>query len=399
MKLTIPLFAIAVLAGAVATAQESTVKTETTVQSGEGTRTMTRTTTITGNVVRYEPGKTIVLRHPDSRIVTYTLVPSLTVPADVQIGRSVWIETEPSDAGVVRVTRLMTVMPAGAAPAAKTETLIRTTTVTGDLVRYEPGRLIAVRQPDGQVTTYMLAPTLTIPAEVQIGKKISLVTEPSNAGQTLVTRITTVTTEGAGVAASMGQTSSSTRETTMASTAGGQTTTMTKTTTISGDVVSYEPGRTIVLRQPDGQVVTYAIGPSAVVPAEVQIGRRVSIATEPSPSGTVLVTRVTTQSLTPEGDVQTMTRKTEMSPEGEETTQITTVSGTVTAYEPGKTVTVIQPDKKTVTYIVDAASEVPKDFAVGKQVTLRTTRVAGSEMPVVRKVTYTTRSKTTKKKY
>lgn len=396
MKRTIPLFAIAVLAGAVASAQESTVKTETTVQSGEGTQTMTRTTTITGNVVRYEPGKTIVLRHPDSRIVTYTIGPSLTVPADVQIGRAVWIETEPSDAGVVRVTRLTTVMPAAAGPASKTETQIRTTTVTGDLVRYEPGRLIGVRQPGGVVTTYMLAPTLTVPAEVQIGKRISLVTEPSNAGQTLVTRITTVTTEGAGVAASSGQPASTTRETTMVSTAEGQTTTTTKTTTISGDVVSYEPGRTIVLRQPDSQVVTYTIGPSAVIPAEVQIGKRVSISTEPSPSGTLLVTRITTQTLTPEGDVQTTMRQTEVGPEGEETTQITTVSGTVTAYEPGKTVTVIQPDKKTVTYIVNAASEVPKDFAVGKQVTIRTTRVAGSEMPVVRKVTYTTRSKTKK---
>lgn len=360
------------IGGQQAAAQETKVKTQTTVESSEGAQTTTRTTTIFGDVIRYEPGKTIVLRHPDSRIVTYALNPSLTVPVEVQIGRSVSIETAPSEGGVLHVTRITTVTPATATSGARTTTVTKTTTLTGDLVRYEPGRLIAVRQPEGQVVTYMLAPTLTVPAEIQIGGKISFVTEPSVAGQTLVTRITTVKTETADEAAGP---SASTRETTVPSSAEGTMTTPT-TTTFAGEIVTYEPGQTIVLKQPDSQVVTYTIGPSAVVPAEAQIGRRVSIVTEVSPSGTLLVTSVTP----------------------EEATQITTAYGTVTAYEPGRKVTVIQPDKKTVTYVVDSASEVPKDFAVGKKVTIHTTRMTGSEMPVVRKVIYATRTKTTKKK-
>lgn len=359
------------IGGQQAAAQETKVKTQTTVESTDGAQTTTRTTTILGDVIRYEPGKTIVLRHPDSRIVTYALEPSLAVPVEVQIGRTVSIETEPSEGGVLHVTRITTVTPATGTSGARTTTLTRTTALTGELVRYEPGRLIAVRQPEGQVVTYMLAPTLTVPAEIQLGGKISFVTEPSVAGQTLVTRITTVKTETAEEAAGPSETTS---QTTVQSSAEGTMTTS-KTTTFAGEIVSYEPGQTIVLKQPDSQVVTYTIGPSAVVPAEVQIGRRVSVVTEVSPSGTLLVT-----SLTPE------------------TTQITTAYGTVTAYEPGKKVTVIQPDKKTVTYVVDSASEVPKDFAVGKKVTIHTTTMAGSEMPVVRKVTYTTRTKTTKKK-
>lgn len=371
MNRKISMFAIAILAGAVAAAQETKVKTQTTVDSAEGAQTTTRSTTILGDVIRYEPGKTIVLRHPDSRIVTYALDPALTVPVEVQIGRSVSIETEPSEGGVLHVTRITTVTPATATSGARTTTVTRTTALTGDLVRYEPGRLIAVRQPEGQVVTYMLAPTLTVPAEIQIGGKISFVTEPSVAGQTLVTRITTVKTGSLDEAAAP---TASTSVTTVQSSAEGTMTTP-KTTTFNGEIVSYEPGQTIVLRQPDSQVVTYTIGPSAVVPAEAQIGRRVSIVTEVSDSGTLLVT-----SLTPE-----------------ETAQIT-AQGTVTAYEPGRKVTVIQPDKKTVTYVVDSASEVPKDFAVGRKVTIHTTKLTGSEMPVVRKVTYTTRTKTTKKK-
>lgn len=58
-------------------AQDSTSYTKrTTVQNPDGSM----TTTITGEVMQYEPGRTIVIRQPKGD-VTYTLEPSLLVPA------------------------------------------------------------------------------------------------------------------------------------------------------------------------------------------------------------------------------------------------------------------------------------------------------------------------------
>ena len=66
-----------------------------------------------------------------------------------------------------------------------------------------------------------------------------------------------------------------------------------KTITVTGEVVSYDGGRTIVIRSVDGADVTYAIAPSLAVAAEVGVGRRVTIVTEPSETSAVLVTRIT----------------------------------------------------------------------------------------------------------
>ena len=66
-----------------------------------------------------------------------------------------------------------------------------------------------------------------------------------------------------------------------------------KTITVTGEVVRYEGGRTIVIRSVDGAEVSYAIAPALAVAAEVGGGRRVSVVTEPSETGAVLVTRIT----------------------------------------------------------------------------------------------------------
>src|SRR5262245_6660246 len=127
--------------------------------------------------------------------------------------------------------------------------------------------------------------------------------------------------------------------------------TTTKTTVVQGKVVRYEPGKTIVLVGPDSREATYTLTPKLEVPADVQIGRQVSLSTEPSDSGQVVVTRVTTQSLTPEGQLKTETQTMSTSPSGEQTeTKSTTITGTVTALEPGKSVTFQLPDQKTVVY-------------------------------------------------
>jgi hypothetical protein len=163
--------------------------------------------------------------------------------------------------------------------------------------------------------------------------------------------------------------------------------------TVTGDVVRYEAGKTIVLRGADGREVTYAIAPAISVPEGVTIGRRVTIVTEPSADDTVLVTRITTE-VGPGGAVTTTTEKTAVAPAGETKSQITSTYGTVSAYEPGKTITILRPNATTVTYTIDANSTLPTGISKGRRVVIRTITRPGVEQPLVRKVSY---SKTTKK--
>ena len=400
MKRGISILGVLALSVASAAGQTTTTKQTTVQTSPDGT---TKVVQYTGEIVRYEPGKTIVLRHPDSRVVTYTIGPSATVPAEVQVGRRVMLSTEPAASGTTVVTRITTVSTS-AAPvsgpqttvsssretvvkspggAQTTTTTTRTTSVTGEVVRIEPGRSIALRGPDSKVVTYTLGPALTVPAEIQMGRKVIVYTEPTDSG-VLVTRITTVSPDGAAV----------TKET--VTTAEGAQVTTTSATTVAGEVVRYEPGQTIVLRHPDSQEVTYTLSPSLEAPAEVTLGRRVTVTTQPSSSGPVMVTRITTETTSGGTTTETVTEKTMDAASGG--TQFTTVYGTVTAYDPGKTVTVVLPNKRPTTYVIDTTSDLPTDLAIGKTVTIRTTTLAGSKRPVVRKVTYKTSTQTKKQK-
>jgi hypothetical protein len=160
--------------------------------------------------------------------------------------------------------------------------------------------------------------------------------------------------------------------------------------TITGEVVRYEPGQTIVLRQPDKRVVTYTLSPGAILPEDIQIGRTVTVSTEPpaDASRPTVVTKVTTTSMTPEGQTKTTTERTEMSPSGETSkTTTTTISGTVSAFEPGQSITIERPDHQTVRYTITQDSQLPQDLSVGKTVTVRTTMANGA--PVARQVTIT----------
>src|SRR5450755_2079502 len=65
-------------------------------------------------------------------------------------------------------------------------------------------------------------------------------------------------------------TSQSTKQTTQNT--DGSTTTTTKTTTVTGDVVQYEPGKSIVIRDPNSMTTTYTIDGGLVVPADVPVG-------------------------------------------------------------------------------------------------------------------------------
>jgi len=195
-----------------------------------------------------------------------------------------------------------------------------------------------------------------------------------------------------------------------------QTTTTTKTTTVSGEVLRYEPGKTIVIRDPNSRTVTYTLDSGLTVPAEVQVGRKVTIYSSPV-DGSLRVQKITTtQTTSPDGNTMTKTEVNEQSPatmsEAENpsqmsngqtgatttttTTKTTQVMGTVSAYHPGQSITIAGPNSKTTTYTITTDSQLPTDVAVGKQVTIETSTVSGK--PVARTVTYRTTTKTTKTK-
>jgi hypothetical protein len=168
-----------------------------------------------------------------------------------------------------------------------------------------------------------------------------------------------------------------------------QTTETTKTTTVTGSVVQYSPGQTIVVKSSDGKAVTYTLGPSVQIPAGVAVGKTVTLSTEPasSGSGNAVVTRVETTSVDASGQTTTTSERTEQSAAGT-TKTVTTTYGTVTAYEPKSSITLEGPNHETVTYMLDSSSELPSDIAIGKVVTIDTRSVPGSKSPVVRRVIY-----------
>ena len=166
--------------------------------------------------------------------------------------------------------------------------------------------------------------------------------------------------------------------------------------TITGEVVRVEPGQTIVLRS-SGKETIYTLSPSVTLPPDVQIGKTVTLSTEPpsTGSGPAMVTKVvTTTTMTPEGQTKTTTEKTEVSPSGDMTkTTTTTISGTVSAFEPGQFITIESPDHQTVRYTITKESQLPQDVAVGKTVEIRTYTSNGTQF--ARQVTITkTKTKT-----
>jgi len=251
----------------------------------------------------------------------------------------------------------------------------------GVVVRLEPGKLMVVRGPDMKEITYAFGPSLTIPTDVAIGRTVEFDSERGTGDSWVITRVTTVTNPDGSM--------ERTTERTMAP--AGEP----MYTTVAGEVVRYEPGRTIVLRNHDRKVVTYTLTPDIVVPSDVSVGRNVTLFTEAGTGGTTLVKRVTTTSMTPEGDVKRTTTETRTHPSGAMTTSTTTtIDGVVQSYVAGKSITLTRPDNTTVTYVINDRSQLPTDLVVGKRVYIRTVPVTGSDDLAVERVTYTTKTKT-----
>ena len=174
------------------------------------------------------------------------------------------------------------------------------------------------------------------------------------------------------------------------------TQTETKYVTVDGEVVRYEAGRVIVIRGADNKEITYTLSPSIVVPAEVKVGRRVTLFSELDKDGaTQLVSRVTTTSITSEGDVKRTTEDTRHLPSGATTrTTTTTVSGKVEAYEAGKTLTITRYDGSKVTYVINEKSKVPPDLVIGRTVSILPLTTTGTGELVAQTITYITTTKT-----
>jgi hypothetical protein len=157
----------------------------------------------------------------------------------------------------------------GQALAQPAQTETKYVTVEGEVVRYVAGHVIVIRGTDNKEVTYTLSPSIVVPEEVQVGRRIMLFTEPGKDGATqLVSRVTTtsVTSEG-----DVKRTTEDTRHLPSGAT------TRTTTTTITGKVEVYEAGKTLTLTQDDGSKVTYVINEKSKVPADLVIGKTVSI--------------------------------------------------------------------------------------------------------------------------
>jgi hypothetical protein len=246
---------------------------------------------------------------------------------------------------------------------APTDTTVAPQIVTGEVVRYEPGKVLVVRGANGEEVIYALSPKVQVQQEVQVGRTVSVHIERGKDGATAVTRVTstTVTPEG--------QVKRTTEETRIKPS--GETTTS-QVSTVTGEVVRYVPERTIVLREAPGKETSFDLRPGATVPTAIQVGQKVTLYTEPGPSGTASVARVTTTSINPEGQVERKVEETRIKPSGETTkTTSVTVEGMVEAYQPGKSITVRHPDGSRFTYILSEGARLPDKVLVGKTISIR----------------------------
>ena len=165
-----------------------------------------------------------------------------------------------------------------------------------------------------------------------------------------------------------------------------QTTTTTTRTTYRGSIVRYEPGHQIVLRE-GGREVSFILTPNVELPSDVAVGREVTLTTGP---GTTTVSRIVTNDTDAEGRPRQTTETRQMDEQGNmTTTRETTVYGTVSAYEPGRSITIEGHHGKKVTYIMTDESQAPSSIRIGKKVRIYTVPVRSSERPVVKRITVT----------
>lgn len=169
---------------------------------------------------------------------------------------------------------------------------------------------------------------------------------------------------------------------------------------VSGTLVAYDPGRTLVLRDVAGRETTYALGPGVAVPRDLSINRTITIFVTRPDSGPPSIVRVAlgagapetppppppspapTPTATPPPGATADTRsETEPVP-----ARGGTLTGTVTGYVAGKAIAIRVPGGKELTFYLDPKAPVPKGLGVGRYVTVETEPLAGSSESIVRRV-------------
>jgi len=162
---------------------------------------------INGEVVRYEPGHVIVIRSKDKGEVSYTLMPSLTVPSDVQVGRTVTLYTEAGEDGATLVKRVTTtsVTPSGNVKRTTEETRTSpsgvrttetTTTVSGTVQAFEPSKSITITRADGTQMTYMISDESQLPTGIAVGRRVTIYPSTVTSGsEPMVRRVVYTTTK------------------------------------------------------------------------------------------------------------------------------------------------------------------------------------------------------------
>jgi hypothetical protein len=109
------------------------------------------------------------------------------------------------------------------------------------------------------------------------------------------------------------------------------------------------------------------------VSGEIQLGSSATLQFELGPDGTSLVKRVTTTTVSPDGQMKETTEITRTSPAGDSTrTTMSTLTGKVEAYLPGQSVTVLDRSGTRITYMLSSESQVPAEVLMGKEVTIYT---------------------------
>jgi hypothetical protein len=163
-----------------------------------------------------------------------------------------------------------------------------------------------------------------------------------------------------------------TTEVTRTKPSGATSTTSTTTTgAVTGEVVRFEPGKSIVIRSATGET-TYTLAPKTAVPAEIQVGRTATVQFVPGRDGTSMVKRINTTTLSPDGQVRETTDIIRTDPAGRvSTSTMSTLTGKVEAYLPGKSITVTDPSGARVTYALSGESLVSADALMGKDVVIQ----------------------------
>lgn len=158
-------------------------------------------TTIEGEVMQVEPGRTIVLKKHTGDVVTFQLSPEVELPGSVAVGETVVIYTDrPASKRVTRVTT-SSMGPFTKRVEERTDEFGNVESTTTYTVKsFEPGRRITVVAPSGKTLSFDIDEQSDIPTDVEVGSNVTIMSDDEGdesplARRVTVTKKTTTTTE------------------------------------------------------------------------------------------------------------------------------------------------------------------------------------------------------------